>query len=62
MKPVLYSAKVRFEDKNVFKKRPVLVIAIKGNIAICRKVTSKDKRSNYSGEYVLKDWKEEGAS
>lgn len=56
----LYIAKVKFEENNKYKKRPVLVLRYSGDTAICRKVTSQPKRPNYPGEVELLDWKKEG--
>lgn len=56
----LYMAKVKFEENDNYKKRPVLLLRYSGNNAICRKVTSQPKRPNYPGEVELLDWKKEG--
>ena len=53
----LYIAKVKFEENNKYKKRPVLLLRYSGDTAICRKVTSQPKRPNYPGEVELLDTK-----
>ena len=61
MKPFdIISARTYFEDSKQFKFRPVLCLDITGDNVIARKMTSKDIRTNYPGEYPLKDWRKEG--
>ena len=52
----VWLAKVKFEDTNDVKKRPVLVCDVQSSYIISLKMTGQKPRSNYYGEYALNDW------
>lgn len=59
----IWFANVKFEDDpEQVKARPVLIISNKVAYILSLKVTSKQPRSNYWGEYSLIKWKEAGLS
>ena len=58
----IWSAKFAFEDDpNTVKTRPILVLENRELYPIlAAKITSHPSRSNYLGEYEIKEWREIG--
>lgn len=58
----VWSAEFAFEDNpNISKSRPVLVLENKEFYPIlAAKITKHSTRSNYLGEYTIKEWREIG--
>lgn len=56
----IWWARVKFEDSEECKVRPVIVLEDAVAYIISLKVTRHAPRNNYAGEYVLLDWQEEG--
>ena len=54
-------AKVPFEeDNNIIKKRPVLILDNKVSVILSFKMTSKNPRNNFAGEYKIIEWEKAG--
>lgn len=56
----IYWADVDFDDKYVWKRRPVLVVNSNCMFTLCFKMTSKERKGRR--EYKVIDWKEAGLS
>ena len=50
----IYLAEVKFQDRDIWKNRPVLIIEDKITLVISLKMTSHSPRE---GEYAIKYWK-----
>ncbi len=57
----IWYARVKFEDSDEVKRRPVVIINQSAYI-LCLKVTSNPSRNNCTDEYPLRYWKEAGLS
>ena len=57
----VWIADVRYEDKpRQSKCRPVVILDSQTTFTLSLKGTSQDPREDYTGEYVLKYWREAG--
>jgi len=54
----VWFAKVKFEDSDEIKKRPVLILGEKNGFAISLKITTHTPR--YYSDYLLKHWTRAG--
>jgi hypothetical protein len=58
----IYFARVKFEDSDEIKIRPVLILNETSYAVISLKMTSQPARAWDMGDYTLRDWKESGLS
>ena len=56
----LWLARVKFEDSDEIKVRPVIIFDNKVAYIVSFKVTTHDARKRFNGEYVIVKWKEAG--
>jgi len=50
----IWDADVKYEDAELYKKRPVLIIDAKQEIAVALKMTGQAPRT--ADEYIIKEW------
>ena len=56
----IYWAKIKFEDIEGVKRRPVLVLNNSVSFIMTAPVTSHVPRTEFEGEYKIKNWKKAG--
>jgi hypothetical protein len=56
----IWLARVKFEDSNEIKERPVLITGTGQAIILALKITTHEPRDYYYGEYSVKHWQESG--
>jgi len=56
----IWYARVKFEDSDMAKNRPVLVIDGDVGFVLSLKITTHGPRKGYPGEYQIVQWKEAG--
>ena len=56
----LWWARVKSEDSDEIKTRPVIVFDNQAAYIVSFKVTSHDARKKFNGEYIIMKWKEAG--
>ena len=54
----IWDARVKFEEINEVKKRPVLIIGVESGVAVALKMTGQAPRGG--DEYPVKEWEKSG--